>query len=68
LRYAISVNDDAPQIVNLSTEADSKEWGVNVLRGYVQGTTKHTVKNKEEANIKIYFLDGTLVLNTIEIK
>ena len=67
LRYGISVNGDAVQWVNIETKADTDEWSKNVLRGYAAGLTKHVVKDKT-ANIRIYFPDPGLVLNSIEIQ
>jgi len=67
LRYGISVNGDAVQWVNIETKADTDEWSKNVLRGYAAGVTKHIVKDKI-ANIRIYFPDAGLVLNSIEIQ
>lgn len=67
LRYAISVNGDEPQSVNMDSPADSKVWGTNVLRGYSIGQTTHTVSKTGEGKIRIYLLDPSLVLSQIEV-
>ena len=67
LQYAISVNDDEPQLVNIETKAESKEWGQNVLRGFSVGKTTHRVITKGKAIIKIYLVDPGIVINQIEI-
>ncbi len=68
LQYAISVNDDAPQTVNLNQPDDtSSEWKQNVLRGYSVGKTTHRVTTTGKATIKIYLLDPSVVISKIEV-
>jgi hypothetical protein len=67
LRYAVSVNGDAPQIVNIHTESESRAWKENVLRGFALGKSVHTVNASGPATIRIYFLDPGLVINELEI-
>ncbi|OCX52914.1 hypothetical protein BEL04_00885 [Mucilaginibacter sp. PPCGB 2223] len=68
LRYAISVNGDMPQIVDINAKADTKEWSPNVLRGYSIGQTKHQVAKAGEGTIRIYLLDPSVVLSQVEIE
>ncbi len=68
LRYAISVNGDTPQVVNVHTESESNVWKQNVLRGYSLGKTIHTIQQSGTCNIRIYLLDEGLVLNQLEIE
>ena len=69
LRYAISVNGDKPQTVNVNVDASGKVWSKNVLYGYSAGTTEHSVTSidKHSTTIRIYLLDPGLVINQIEI-
>ena len=67
LRYAISVNADKPQIVNVHTKSKTKIWKKNVLRGYSIGETRHTVRQQVNSTIRIYLLDTGLALSRIEI-
>jgi hypothetical protein len=67
LHYAISVNGDEPQVVNVDSPADSKVWGANVLRGYSVGQTTHTVSKGGDGKVRIYLLDPSLVLSQIEV-
>ena len=66
LRYAISVNNSQPQLVNIHTEAESRQWKENVLRGFAQGKTTCTA-GKTDNIIRIYFIDAGLVINQVEI-
>jgi hypothetical protein len=68
LRYAISVNGDEPQVVNIDTPADSKVWSANVLRGYSLGTTTHQVATNGEGTIRIYLLDPSVVLSQVKVE
>ncbi len=67
LRYAISVNGDRAQVVDVYSAADSRTWRTNVLRGYSMGRTTHQINISEESVIRIYILDPGLVINSIEV-
>jgi hypothetical protein len=67
LQYAISVNGDEPQVVNMDTPAEKGVWSANVLRGYSVGQTKHSITKAGDAVIRIYLLDPGLVLSSLEI-
>jgi hypothetical protein len=68
LRYAVSVNGSAPQVVDVNVPADSKQWKENVLRGFSQGQTAHEVATAGPATIRLYLLDAGLVVNQIQIQ
>lgn len=67
LRYAVSVNGEAPTIVNIHTEAESRPWRENVLRGYATGKSAFTLSTAGPATLRIYFPDPGLVINQLEI-
>lgn len=67
VRYAISVNNDPVQIINLDYPAENPIWKDNVLRGYVIGKTVHQINIPQEYVIRIYLLDPGVVINQIEI-
>ena len=67
LHYAISVNGDEPQMVNIDAPEDSKAWSANVLRGYSMGQTTHQISKAGEGTIRIYLLDPSLVLSQLEV-
>jgi hypothetical protein len=67
LRYAISVNGDTPQVVDVDAASDTPAWETNVLRGYCTGETSHQVASAGPAVIRIYLLDPGLVINRIEV-
>jgi hypothetical protein len=65
LRYAIAVNEELGQEINLHTETDSREWRQNVLRGFSKGESIHDF-DKEINLLRVYIKDGGFVFNTIE--
>ena len=68
LRYAVSIDGEDPQIVDLNTPSKSKQWSIDVLRGYHKGETNHHINQSGNAVLRIYFLDPGLVVNQIKIK
>jgi hypothetical protein len=68
IRYAISVNNDPIQVVDLNFSAENPVWKENVLRGYTIGQTNHQVNTQKGSVIRVYLLDPGLVINQIEIK
>ncbi len=68
LRYAVSVNGDTPQVVDVQASTESRAWRTNVLRGYSQGRTTHEVSDTGKALVRIYLLDPGLVVNAVEIQ
>ena len=67
LQYAISVNGDEPQVVNMDTPAEKGVWSANVLRGYSVGQTKHSITKAGTTTVRIYLLDPGLVLSSLEV-
>jgi len=69
LRYAISVNSNKPQVVNMQTKSKTRTWDANVLRGYSLGKTEIDIpKNApKHTAIRVYLLDPGLVLDQIEV-
>ncbi len=67
VRYAIKVDDQEPQIVNIAPASENNIWKENVLKGYAQGVTSHAVRSSHNSILKIYLLDPGIVINQIEI-
>jgi hypothetical protein len=67
LSYTIAINNELPQMVNVHTEAESAIWKKNVIRGYSQGQTEHTIISKGSSNLKVIFKNKNLAISQIEI-
>jgi len=65
LRYAISINGEKPEFVDLATLAESKTWSLNVLRGYAMGEKNYDSKQDGTVRVRIYFPDPGLVLSSV---
>jgi hypothetical protein len=67
LRYAISVNGDTPQVVDVDAASETRPWSTNVLRGYCMGQTSHQVGSDGPTVIRLYLLDPSLVVDQVEV-
>ena len=63
IRYAISVDGEAPQIVSFKTEFRSETWKINVLRNQSVNITHHKLTKPGEHTITIYALDDSVILD-----
>lgn len=63
IRYAISVDDEEPQIVSFKTEFRSEDWKINVLRNQSVNITHHNLKKAGEHSITIYAVDEGVILD-----
>ena len=64
-RYAISVNDDVPQVISIKAAAKSPKWCGNIVRQFAEGTTLHNVEADGLATVKVYLLDPGMALRSI---
>lgn len=67
LRYAIAVNNETPQKVDVNDPKEDRTWKENVLRGFSIGQSLHKIKAPGEVTIRISILDPGLVINRIEV-
>lgn len=68
VRYAIAVNGDQAQVINISPASENSIWRKNVLQGYASGITKHQVALPGQYMIRVYLLDPGMVINQLEIQ
>ncbi len=66
LRYAVAVDSDPPQIIDLETPEFSETWGANVLRAAAFGTTTHNIPAGKHT-LHIYMVDPGVVVDHITI-
>jgi hypothetical protein len=67
LFYAISVDNEAPQKINISTAADSKSWAAAVSDNIRKLTTKHHITKRGNHTVKYWAVDPGVVLQKIVI-
>lgn len=67
LRYAVSIDDQTPQLVEFNAEEKTKQWLHNVIQGFVITKTEHRVANAGKHTLKIRMVDPGVVVDKIEI-
>jgi hypothetical protein len=66
-RYAVSIDDEAPRIVDVHADASLQHWEKIVTDGVAQFTTAHDVKAAGRHTLKFWALDPGLVLQRVVI-
>ncbi|MEJ5264196.1 MAG: glycosyl hydrolase 115 family protein [Bacteroidales bacterium] len=67
LRYAISIDNEMPQIVNMNQTYTLKQWEKWVADNILKVTTRHHLTQNAEHTLKLWLLDGGIVLQRIVI-
>ncbi|HEX8405525.1 MAG TPA: glycosyl hydrolase 115 family protein [Duganella sp.] len=67
LRYAISFDDDAPQIVNLHADSSEKVWERTVSDGATVLTSEHMIESAGQHTLKFWVIDPALVLQKLVV-
>ncbi len=66
LRYAVAIDHESPQIVDLESPENSTLWATNVLRGSAYGTTKHAL-HPGAHTLHLYMIDPGVILDHLTI-
>ena len=67
LRYAVSVNDEVPQVVNVHADASNAYWERLVSNGAAVFTTDHSVAKAGAQTVKFWAVDAGLVVQKIVV-
>jgi hypothetical protein len=67
LRYAVSIDDEAPQIVDIHADGSNRHWEKIVSDGVAQFSTAHAVKASGKHVLKFWALDPGVVLQRVVI-
>ena len=65
MRYAVSIDDEPPQIVNVTADSSLRAWEQSVSDNTTIGVTKHQVATAGEHVLKYWLVDPGLVLQKI---
>jgi hypothetical protein len=68
LRYAVSFDDDAPQIVNVLPDSSTRAWEKLVADNINITTTRHTLAKPGAHVLKFWMVDPGVVLQKIVIE
>ena len=67
LRYAVSIDDEAPQIVNMHADASEAHWAKTVSDGAAMFTSEHMVSTAGAHTLRFWALDAGVVLQKLVI-
>jgi hypothetical protein len=67
LRYAVALDGEAPQIVDIHADGSLRHWEQIVSDGVAQFTTSHAVKAAGRHTLKVWALDPGIVLQRLVI-
>jgi len=67
LRYAVSIDDEPPRIVDVHADESERHWERIVSDGVAQFTTGHEVRAAGKHTLKFWALDSGLVLQRLVI-
>jgi hypothetical protein len=67
LRYAISFDDEAPQMINIHADNSEKAWERSVSDGATVLTSKHNIAAAGKHTLKFWVVDAGLVLQKLVV-
>jgi hypothetical protein len=67
MRYAVAIDDHAPEVLDFKTIGRSEEWKQNVLRNNSIKKFKSPLLNRGKHVLKIYAIDPGVILDRITI-
>lgn len=67
LRFAVSFDDEQPQIVNIHKGKNNQDWQESVRRNIVEFKTRHTIAKPGKHTFKVWMIDPGIVLQRIHI-
>jgi hypothetical protein len=67
LRYAISFDDEAPQIVNVHADRSEKAWERTVSDGATVLTSQHVIESAGKHTLKFWVIDPAIVLQKLVV-
>lgn len=68
LRFAISFDDEAPQVINLHEDGSVKTWNQWVSNNIAVKTSRHSIKQKGEHILKFWRIDPDVVLQKLVVE
>jgi len=67
LRYAISLDDESPQVVNITADSSLKAWEQSVSDNVTTMVTTHQVAHPGEHRLKFWMVDPGVVLEKLVV-
>jgi hypothetical protein len=67
LCFAVSFDDEQPQVVNIHKGKNNRDWQESVRRNIVELNTTHTIGKAGKHTLKIWMIDPGIVIQRIHI-
>jgi hypothetical protein len=67
LRYAVSIDDETPQVINIHQNNSLQAWEKSVRDNIITSSSHHKVKSSGEHVLKFWRVDPGIVLQRIII-
>jgi hypothetical protein len=67
LRFAVSMDDQEPQIVNIHQRMTNQDWQEWVRNNIIEMPTKHSIDKPGKHTLKIWMIDPGIVIERIHI-
>ncbi len=67
VRYAVSIDDDAPQLVNITADSSNAGWDRSVADNIRILSTRHRIDRAGDHVLKLWFVDPGVVVQKIVI-
>lgn len=67
LRYAIAIDDEAPQVVDLDQSANQQEWAKAVADNMWRGVSHHKVTAAGAHRVRIWAIDPSVVIQRVVV-
>jgi hypothetical protein len=67
LKYAISIDDETPQIVEIHKDRSQREWNKMVAENIKVLTTTHTISSRGKHTLKFWAIDPAVILQKIVV-
>lgn len=67
LKYAISIDDETPQIIEIHKDRSQREWNKMVAENIKVLTTTHIISSKGKHTLKFWAIDPAVILQKIVV-
>ncbi|MES2277229.1 MAG: glycosyl hydrolase 115 family protein [Bacteroidota bacterium] len=67
LFYAISIDDESPQLINIAPKVDSREWSMAVSNNIRKLASKHHVGTAGRHTVKFWLVDPAVVIEKLVV-
>ena len=67
LRFAVALDDETPQIIDIASDMSNEAWEESVRSGMRKMSSKHSVNLVGEHKLRIYAVNSGVVLERVEI-